>query len=312
MEFSGGSHAFRWQVKNMKTAFGVKRAFPGIHHRLRIVFFITLPIVFIILSGCHSSAHVEAALVSEVRSIQPGQAFCIAVRLKMDEHWHTYWKNPGDSGMPTKIVWQLPGGFTVGEVQWPYPQKFGKPPVVSFGYADELFLISEVRAEENAKPGTKVKISAIVEWLACKERCIPGSAELSLNLPVQDSVPDLNTRWAGRFVETRKNLPREFPDWRTRASAGSGNILIRIDPPPWFKDELSGLSFFPEQEGLIDYSEAQSLKKSRDGYVLEVRRSVLSESLPQRLHGVLFSPKGWSQAGQERAFYIDLPLHQQE
>lgn len=312
MEFPGGSHSSCGQVKNMKTAFDVKRALPGIHHRLRIVFFIALPIIFIFLSGCGSSTHVDAALVSEVRSIQPGQAFCIAVRLKMDKHWHTYWRNPGDSGMPTKIAWQLPGGFAVGEVQWPYPQKFGKPPVISFGYAGEVFLISEVKAEENAKPGTKVKISAIVEWLACKESCIPGSAELSLILPVQDSAPNLNTRWAGRFVETRKNLPREFPDWRMRASAGSGNIRIRIDSPPWFKDELSGLSFFPEQEGLIDYSRTQSLVKSGDGYVFEVRRSVLSESLPQRFQGVLFSPQGWSQTGQERAFYIDLPLHQQE
>lgn len=296
----------------MKTFICVERAFTGIQNTIRSVLFIALPIVFIILSGCGSSIHVDAELVSEVRSVQPGRSFCVALRLKMDEHWHTYWKNPGDSGMPTKIDWQLPEGFTVGEVQWPYPQKFGEPPVVNFGYADEVFLITEVKAEKSAKSGTQVKISAAVEWLACKESCIPGSAELILSLPIQDSLPVLNRRWAGRFVETRKNLPREFPDWRLNASAGSGTILMRIDPPPWFKDELSGLNFFPEQEGLIDYSQTQSLKKSGDGYILEIRRSVLSESLPQRLQGVLFSPKGWSQAGQERALHIDLPLHQQE
>ena len=312
MEFLGGCYSSRRQVENMKTGFCVKKAFQNVHNTIHSVFLIALSIVFIILNGCSSSVHVEAELVSEVRSIQPGRAFSVAVRLKMDEHWHTYWRNPGDSGMPTKITWQLPDGFTVGEVRWPCPQKFGEPPVVSFGYAGEAFLITEVIAEENTKPGTEVKITAIVEWLACKESCIPGSAELSLSLPVKDIIPDLDMRWAGRFVETRMNLPRAFPDWKIRASAGSSNILIQVDPPPWFKDELTGLAFFPEQEGMIDYSKTQSLKISGNGYVLEIRRSVLSVSLPQRLHGILFSPKGWSQAGQERAFYIDLPLHQQE
>lgn len=308
----GGSLFSCWQVKKMKTVFGLRRAFQAVHNMFPSVLFIALTLSFIILNGCRSSVHVDAELVSEVRSIQPGRAFCVALRLQMDEHWHTYWKNPGDSGMPTKIVWHLPDGFSAGEVQWPCPQKFGKPPVVSFGYADEVFLVTEVKADENVKPRTEVKISATAEWLACKESCIPGTEELSLILPVKNSVPDLDTRWAGRFVETRKNIPRAFPDWKIRASAGGRDIFIQVDPPPWFKDELTGLTFFPEQEGLIDYSKTQILKKSRTGYVLEVRRTVLSTSLPQRLHGVLFSSKGWSQAGQERAFYIDLPLHQQE
>src|SRR6185369_1520698 len=76
------------------------------------------------------AAHVEAELVSEVESIQPGQPFWVALRLKMEDHWHTYWQNPGDSGLATKIIWNLPEGFRAESIQWPYPEKIEAPPLV--------------------------------------------------------------------------------------------------------------------------------------------------------------------------------------
>ena len=64
---------------------------------------------------------VKAALIADVSSIQPGQRFRLGVLYRIEPGWHIYWKYSGDSGIPTKIEWQLPEGFTIHDLQWPLP-----------------------------------------------------------------------------------------------------------------------------------------------------------------------------------------------
>src|SRR5947209_2546423 len=80
------------------------------------------------------AGHVEAAFLSETQSIQPGKPFTVALELKMKDGWHTYWRNPGDSGMATAIRWALPEGFSAGPIQWPYPSRIEGQSLASFGY----------------------------------------------------------------------------------------------------------------------------------------------------------------------------------
>src|SRR4028118_2315268 len=91
-----------------------------------------------------TSPHSEAALIAETTSIQPGVPFTVALRLKMDEHWHSYWRNPGDSGTPIGITWNLPPGFKAGPIQWPHPQRIALPPLVSYGYENEVWLLTQI------------------------------------------------------------------------------------------------------------------------------------------------------------------------
>lgn len=279
---------------------------------LRLVLFIVFFASVVIWTGCQNSDSVKAQLVSEVKSIQPGQTFCVALRLEMDKQWHTYWKNPGDSGMPTQIVWNLPDGFHAGEIQWPYPQKFEDNELVSFGYEGEVFLLTEIKVPDTVKPGARAEIVAEVDWLACKESCIPGHADLKISLPVQDRKPESGRRWTGRFSDTRRKLPGKFTDWKISAAVKNDLILMHILPPSWFESELTGLEFFPEQEGIIDLSGKQNLQKSEEGYVIEIQRSLLSGKLPSRLQGVLISEKGWSQSRKGHALHIDVALHRFE
>jgi DsbC/DsbD-like thiol-disulfide interchange protein len=277
---------------------------------LKLIYIIVFLVSAAILTGCKNSEPVKAQLISELKSIQPGQTFCVALQLKMAKQWHTYWKNPGDSGMPTEIEWHLPDDFHAGGIQWPYPQKIEIPQVVSFGYEGEVFLLTDIKAPDTVESGSSVEISARVDWLACKESCIPGHADLMMSLPVKEEKPEPDKRWVRRLTATRRNLPQKFSDWEVNASARNGHISIHIIPPPWFKKELADIMFFPEQEGIIDLSGKQKLLSSKDGYVLEVQRSIFAEKLPQRLQGVLISKDGWSQSGQEKALTVDVPLHQ--
>ena len=121
-------------------------------------------------------SHVKVALIPEVRTIAPGAPFWVAVRLKMDPRWHTYWINPGDSGAPTEIKWNLPPGFEAGPIQWPHPERIEVPPLVSFGYEGEAALLVRITPPGDLKVGERVTLDAHVNWLECEELCLPGEA----------------------------------------------------------------------------------------------------------------------------------------
>lgn len=265
--------------------------------------------VFTVFSGePQHSEHVKARLISEEKSIRPGKPFCVALWLKMDKNWHTYWKNSGDSGLPTRIEWNLPDGFVPGVIQWPYPKRFKESELVSFGYEGEVFLITQIEAPKAIKSGTKAKISASADWLVCKESCIPGHVDLVIKMPVKNKRPKIDRRWVNHFRETRKKLPRTSSEWKIKTTVDKNQIFIHIYTPSEFKGELKNLTFFPEHAGIINYSGSQNLKRSQDEYILGIPRSKLSTKLPARLKGVLLSPESWGSSREERALHIDVPL----
>ena len=232
----------------------------------------------------------------------------MAVVLAMEEGWHTYWKNPGDSGLPTTIEWDLPEGFSVGEIQWPYPQKFETSGIVSFGYADRVFLLMDMQVPVTLKPGTVVAFSASVDWLACKEECVPEHADLTIEMPVVDHAPEVDSKWAGYFEMSRNKLPRFFKDWDVSASAKRENIVIQILSHVSANRPSMDIFFFPEEEGIIDYTEPQTVKKLGAGYLLEMRRSKFATILPSRLKGILYSPQGWDASEHHLALMVDVLL----
>ncbi len=252
--------------------------------------------------------HVQARLISEVESVQPGGSFAVGLWLKMEEGWHTYWQNPGDSGMPTQIVWDLPEGFVAGETRWPYPEKLEMSGLVSYGYEGEVMLLTEFRTPPTLKPGARIELFARAEWLVCKEECLPGRADLSLELPVRDQRPKREAQWASLFDRTRKNFPRFLEDWKISATLAQEKIDIHILPSKAFEREIEDILFFPEQEGIIQYAEPQSLTKVQKALVIELKRSKVSAVLPSRLRGVLYTPLGWDSKGRFKALQVDVPL----
>jgi thiol:disulfide interchange protein DsbD len=161
----------------------------------------TLGILLALLSYCAGAApvknaHVEAKLVPKETHIQPGKAFTVGLHLKMDPGWHTYYKEPGDSGLPTKIEWSLPSGFKAGEIQWPQPEKIVVSGLVNYGYEGEILLPVEIMPPPYFLSGPRgIEIKAKATWLACQEACIPGKAELTLTLPVSNTAGSVNPVW---------------------------------------------------------------------------------------------------------------------
>ncbi|HSD26593.1 MAG TPA: protein-disulfide reductase DsbD domain-containing protein, partial [Vicinamibacteria bacterium] len=194
--------------------------------------------------------HVKAALLSETDSIRPGQPLAVGIRLQMEKGWHTYWRNPGDSGLPTRVRWDLPSGLAASEIQWPYPIRFGTGPVVSYGYEGDVLLPVEIRVPA-ALPASPVRIAAQVDWLECQEACLPGRADLSLALPVRATTsPGAH---ASLFAHARRRLPRKDPAWGFSASSTAGSLSLVVRPPRG--TELREAYFYPAAPRLLDHAQ---------------------------------------------------------
>ncbi|HSD00509.1 MAG TPA: protein-disulfide reductase DsbD domain-containing protein, partial [Casimicrobiaceae bacterium] len=104
--------------------------------------------------------HVEAELVSESAAVVAGHRTTIALRLKIEDGWHTYWRNPGDSGLPTTIEWKLPPGFSAGAIQWPAPQALQVGPLVNYGYEGTVLHLVTLDVPGELRPGDVAELAA--------------------------------------------------------------------------------------------------------------------------------------------------------
>src|ERR1700719_479945 len=167
---------------------------------------------------------VKASLVADSSAIVPGKPFSVGLLLRMAPGWHTYWKYSGDARLPTEIKWNVPRGWKVGDIQWPIPLKTIDPgDILTYGYQDEVLLIQEITPPANITEAS-IKLSAQADWLVCEKICIPGSANLALELPVSTSAEPKNTDLFARY---RRLLPQKFPDSKTATASWSraGNDL---------------------------------------------------------------------------------------
>jgi thiol:disulfide interchange protein DsbD len=166
---------------------------------------------------------VEGALLVDVAQVKPGGTFQVGVRFRMDPGWHIYWKNPGESGLASEVVWDTPG-TTLGELQWPAPSTFRSPDgfITTYGYATEVLLFTEARASEQATGS--LQLSAAADLLVCEVHCVPAQFMLTRILPVgPETRPD--TGFTSAFTAARERVPV------TPESAGQ-RVTLALDTKP--------------------------------------------------------------------------------
>ena len=244
------------------------------------------------------TAHARVSLLADVRGVLPGQPFSVGVRFEIDRGWHIYWQNPGDSGQAPRIDWQLPPGFAAGDVEWPYPEQVSPPPVVTYGYARQVVLpVTMTPPPGLAGP---VTVRARVQYLVCKDLCLPEQAELALELPVLDRAqPDPAGQRA--IAAARARLPRQWPALTVDAARFERHVYLS-----WPAALGSGaVRFFPDREGQFRHSAGQVLERVGD----RLRLTLTATALPlERLTGVLVDPRGWDGAGRVPAVAVDVPV----
>ena len=253
------------------------------------------------------TAHVEAELVAEQRALVPGASATVALRLAIEPGWHTYWRNPGESGLPTTLEWRLPAGYAAGGIVWPAPRALPAGPLMNYGYEGEVFHLVSITVPAQASAGTEATLAARADWLVCKETCIPEGADLSLTLPVAQGA-EFDARWHPPIAATRDALPRPAPAGWSVSAVASGPV-IALQLPAGDNDNPGRLQFFADREKEIEPSVAQ-VATARDGRV-ELQLPVaheLATAFP-RLQGVLTAERGFrADGGLIHAVALDVPL----
>lgn len=255
------------------------------------------------------TAHVTAELVAAQSAWVPGAATTVALRLAIEPGWHTYWRNPGESGLPTTISWRLPPGFAAGDIVWPAPRTLPAGPLVNYGYEGEVLHLVQLTVPSGAKPGENAVLTARADWLVCKETCIPEGADLTLARPISDHA-EVDARWAKAIDVARDALPQSLPaGWIASATAAGSSVALQLTPPRDATDPGS-LRFFAERDGRIEPSAPQEQARDADGrYVLTLPVAHDLAAGFERLQGVLTATPGLQAAGAPvTAVALDIPL----
>lgn len=239
-------------------------------------------------------------LVSRTTALQPGADAQLGLRLRHAPHWHSYWINPGDSGLPTRVAWALPPGYAAGELEWPLPKRFVVGSLQNFGYENDIVLPVALTVPADARAGTRVRIKAEVKWLACREECIPGKQSVELELPIE-ARPAVDPRWSALFDRAERERPRPV-QWQGRAELDGERVQIRLqgaDLP-----STDALDAHAVQRKLLD-NRRPTFRRDGDVLVIDAGRSEYFSQAPERFDLVLTVPG----ASGRRGWTVSLPLH---
>ena len=220
----------------------------------KTIFSILLLISFFSSAEIVDTGHARISLIKDHSDFVPGTSINIGLKVSMDKGWHTYWRNPGDSGGPIEIDWNLPKGFSVSDIKWPLPKKIEYPPLMTYGYEDFVIypMVLTIPADYS---DDYFEMNADI--LICADVCIPESGKISSNL--------LDIESDSLIYEWLESVPSKSLPITT--SLNDNNLEIKFT----FEKEIKEIYFFPDENNSIDYSSKQNFYKKDDGYFLSIK-----------------------------------------
>ena len=233
----------------------------------RIIFSILLFFSFFGSADPVDTGHARISLIKDHSDFVPGTSINMGLKVSMDKGWHTYWKNPGDSGGPIEIIWDLPEGFSVSDIKWPLPEKIEYPPLMTYGYEDFVIypMVLSIPADYSND-----YFEMTADILICADVCIPESGKISSNL--------LDIESDSLIYEWLESIPSKSIPIKT--SLADNNLEIRFT----FEKEIKEIYFFPDKNNSIDYSSKQNFYKKDGSYFLSIK---LFNDEIQNVSGVL-------------------------
>jgi thiol:disulfide interchange protein DsbD len=252
-------------------------------------------------SSVAKTENVRAELKSEVSQVKAGEPFWVGLHLAIKPKWHVYWKNPGDSGLPTEIAWKLPGGATAGPIVWPAPSFFDIGGVINYGYHDDVVLLTKITPPADAS-GPLV-LNADANWLVCEDVCIPEQGTFSLSLPTGPAATPDDANKA-LFDKARREVPVESP-WPARFGLSkAGDPTLVIDAKGLKADTIRDAYFFPAEWGPVANMAKQSVSVTADGIRIPLKKGDAKAAAPHQIAGTLVLTEKTGGGEQRQAFDI--------
>jgi thiol:disulfide interchange protein len=215
------------------------------------------------------TGHLVAELVPEARGVAPGQTLQVALRQTIQKGWHTYWRNPGDSGEATKILWTLPAGWTAGDFVWPTPHRLPVGPLVNYGYSGEVLLPMTLTAPASARVGETVTLKAAAAFLVCEEICIPEDALLTLSLPITAGPAQADPKWGPAIAKTLAAAPKTTGLAASFQHEG-GRLTLAATGSALNGPKVREAYFYPFSGTAIDHAKPQGVERGPDGLTLAI------------------------------------------
>ena len=249
-------------------------------------------------AGPQRTERIEAELVPMSAWAAPGSTAIVAVRQKIQPGWHTYWRNPGDSGGPTTLDWTLPAGVKAGAVVWPLPERQRLQSLMNYGYSGAVFLPVPIEIPADARPGQILRLKVVAHVFVCSDQmCVPEDLDLTLDLKVQDGAAPLDPRYGAAIQSVVQSAPRPA-GIEARAQFADGQLTLTATGGPLAKIGTGAAPkwayFFPFEGGVIDHAAVQTGQHGPEGLTLSVAaaRGLIAEGLKGPVAGVLATDLG--------------------
>jgi thiol:disulfide interchange protein DsbD len=225
------------------------------------------------------TARTRATLLTEAPAVVPGTAVPVVLRLQLGPGWHTYWRNPGDSGEPATVTLRVGDRDVQGPDRWPVPERIDVGGIVSYGHHGDVLLVTTVPAEATRTAATALDVEATATWLVCEKVCVPEQGRFALRLPV--AAPDTTARASAPDPQGLTAVTGLFAtsdrEWTLRLAATG----------PAGAGAPAEAYFFPAESNLIDHSAPQVMRATNDGMTLTMKPAPPSRPVPDALEGIL-------------------------
>jgi len=250
--------------------------------------------------------NIRAELVSEVSEVKAGEPFWVGLRLTIRPKWHTYWKNPGDSGLATEITWTLPAGAKAGPIVWPAPSFLNIGGVINYGYHDEVVLLTKITPP--AEASGPLTLNADANWLVCEDICIPEEGKFTLGLPVGAASKPANGDTRALFDKARRTVPMESP-WPVRFGLSkAGDPTLEVAAKGLKPESIRDVYFFPTEWGAVANMAKQTARVTADGITIALKRGDAKAAPPQQIAGTLVLTEKTGDGDHRQAFDVTAKL----
>ncbi len=272
------------------------------------IIFIYLSAVVIIsgFSNAQTKALAKAQIIINSYSSEKDSIIHLGVLINLEKDWHIYWENPGDSGIPTSIIFDLPEGLKSSEIQFPIPSVFNSDEIINYGYADQVLLLSKIIIPPNYKSNS-INISVKINSLICKDYCVPFDTIITLNINLlQDYFADKNI--VEIFDQTKNSLPITKHDLNITSFSKSGSTILKILFDKNQNIFGNKIKFYPYNNGLFKNTISPITKRAKDYIELILEPDPLRNIEPKEVFGLLICNELDEQDNLPRGFEIKVPV----
>lgn len=275
----------------------------------KTIYSLLMAAIFILLHqsiSAQQTSLAEARLVADSYSPEKDSVISLGVLINLKDDWHIYWRNPGDSGLPTDIEITLPDGITSSEVKFPIPKIFASDEIVNYGYGHQVLFLFDLYIPRNYSL-KEINISTKITSLICKEICKAFDTTVTITLDLsKDFIADENI--STFFKSTKKMLPQKNHKLNISAFSKSDFVYLKIHFNQIENQSLNDFHFYPYEAGVFKNLIEQSIKQKENYVEVLLEPDPFRTKDPTTVEGLLIIENASEKNQIRKAFEIEVPI----